>query len=152
MSSSIIYVDRNFYMGRAGIKDVLHPEFEFSGPSKFSVAKLHEMPFPKEWPKGGSPPGYKAYEFLKTSGLLERCLNWADITAIQEKGKDFYWRWCSRKSMSAWKSVVVGYDDNLYLPFIHCSFVERSQKFEVLTSFVLLRMPFHEREFCCHLI
>lgn len=102
----IIRVDRSVRPAYPdGVKDVLRPELECTGPAEYDLQTQVE-----EWlhdgQKDGRVTGQAIYDRLEASNELTLHLGLADLLAIQQKGIAVFRTLFAGKVVFGWKSVV----------------------------------------------
>ncbi|MBU1557514.1 hypothetical protein KKC45_00975 [Patescibacteria group bacterium] len=96
------------------VKEAQHRELENSGPGEFDVSKLEQWLHPDQ--ENGIVTGDVIYKYLKDNLLLEGCLGFVELLAIQSRGIEFFRKYFSGKFVFGWKSVVLHSDGDLLVP------------------------------------
>lgn len=99
------------------IKEVLHPEFECSGPTEYNLATV------KQWlhqnqKRNASLRAASVYEHLKANSMLGDCLNLQDALAIQAMGVETFRQFFEGKMLYFWKSAAQIPDGDLCVPYL----------------------------------
>lgn len=98
------------------VKEVKYPELELTGPAEFDVRNLNSWLHPKQ--KKGVVTGNDILRELIAGKLLEDCLGFTDLQAIQARGVGFFRKHFSGKAVFGWKSVVLVRDGHLRAPYL----------------------------------
>lgn len=100
------------------IRKIMHKKFCFEENSRdnFDVERVEQWLHPKQ--KKGVIRGEFLYEFFKDNNLLDGCLSFSDLCAIQAKGLPFFHRYFNKKMGFGWKSVIQSRNGILFAPFI----------------------------------
>ncbi len=96
------------------------PEFlalERSGLSDYDLAKIVQWLHDGQ-KNGGRVTGNQIHEYLKAGNMLEGCLGFADLLAIQKLDVDNFRKYFAGKAVFGWKSVVRFRNGNLYVPYL----------------------------------
>lgn len=101
------------------VKDILHPELESVGPVEYNIDTV-ELWLSDAQKKGWYASGQVIYGYLEANDMLEGCLGFSDLLAIQARGIVFYRQHFAGKAVSGFKSVVRGPYGNLQVPHL-CS-------------------------------
>jgi hypothetical protein len=96
------------------VKEVLYPELEKTGPTKFDASRLEHRLHPGQ--TKGVVEGNEIHRELKEKNLLEGCLGLADLQAIQKRGVAFFRKHFAGKAVFGWKSIVRRQGDYLSVP------------------------------------
>ncbi len=100
------------------VKEVKYPELELTGPAEFDIRKIEQWRHPKQIE--GYATGDEIHEELLAKKLLDGCLCFADLLAIQERGISFFRRhFAGIGVIPAWKSVVMDRDGDLDVPYLY---------------------------------
>jgi hypothetical protein len=120
-SDTIIRVDRSVKPTYPDwMKEVLHPDLEKSGPTKYSIATidqwLHEGQKNGKW-----TTGHVIYAHLKDNDevALKTCLGLRDLEEIQKKGIAFFWKYFKGKAVFGWAGAVRHCGGNLRIPYLY---------------------------------
>jgi hypothetical protein len=118
MSITSLKVDRSKKVEypRYLLKEVVHSEFEYSGPAEFTLDQL-ELHTPQDFENIEIVSGSVLYNFLTfNQEIFKRCLNLQDLYAILERGPSPFQDKVSNHW--AWKSMIKGSDNALYVPYL----------------------------------
>jgi hypothetical protein len=111
------------------VREVLHPELEYTGSTEYNLAKL-DLWFHDGQKNGGHMTGKSMYSYFKKTNSLESCLGYRDglsiIRAVEEslkKEERFYipfWKLFGQNRLYLWRSVVEGTAGKA-VPYIYSS-------------------------------
>lgn len=112
---SLIYVDRTANIVYPDfVKEPLYADLEKTGPSEFDVMKLEQWLHPKQ--QTGVVVGNDIHEKLKAEILLDGCLGFRELLAIQAKGIGFFRKHFRGKAVFGWRGVARNRDGRLGVP------------------------------------
>ena len=92
----------------------LHPEFEVTGPEEYVLGSLEQWLHDDQ--KNGAVAGDRLYQYLKDTSMLEGCLGFSDLLAIQKLGLTTFQRHFSTRTVYGWKSVARRRDGDTVVP------------------------------------
>jgi hypothetical protein len=98
-----------------GMKEVIHPEYERSGPDSLDLEAIELYYFQPDIEYEGT----QVYEHLINEGLLPHCLSLVDGWAIMENESLIPKKWRDLKVV-LWKSVIDVPAGGYYVPVIAC--------------------------------
>lgn len=121
-------------------KKVMHPELEGAGPAEYEISVVKQW-FHEEQKKISDEgvEGNKIYRYLVKNNLLNSHLGVADLRAIKDKGVAFFRKYFSGMQVFAWKSVILDYDGDYFVPCLE----ERDKK--MIIQWFELDLGWHTR-------
>ena len=99
------------------VKKVTHPELELIGPTEYDLNDLELWLIYDQ--KSSVVRGDAIYHCLRNDNVLDSCLGFADLLAIQDKGIAVFRKLFAGKEVFAWKSVVQSTWGHLSVPYLH---------------------------------
>ncbi len=103
-----------------GIKRLLYPQFEHTGPSEYHLSQVKLYIHPEmESGDRGVVSGEMIDDDLRSSDKIKSCLGIQDALAIIEKGVEVFREFFEGKEVACWKSVVLMDNGSRMVPYFH---------------------------------